>query len=59
MYASSNIEAPSCNNYCRGEAISIMYSECVVIALVLRHKLRMRRTIYGLLGYTICFNINT
>jgi hypothetical protein len=37
-----NIEGRSCNHCCRGKAISITYSECVSVALVIRHAKRMR-----------------
>jgi hypothetical protein len=37
-----NTEASSCNNCCRGKAISITYSECVSAALIIQHAKRMR-----------------
>jgi hypothetical protein len=40
-----NIEARSRNHSCRGKAISIIYSECVSVALVTQHVMRMRRII--------------
>jgi hypothetical protein len=40
-----NIEAHSCNRCCRAKAISITYSECVSVALVIQHAKRMRRII--------------
>jgi hypothetical protein len=39
------IEARSHNYFCRGKAISITYSECVSVALVIQHAKRMRRII--------------
>jgi hypothetical protein len=39
------IEALSYNHCCRGKAISITYSECVSVALVIQHAKRMRRII--------------
>jgi hypothetical protein len=33
------------NYFCREKAISIKYSECGSVALVIQHKMRMRRTI--------------
>ena len=30
---------------CRGQAVSITYSECVPVALVIQHAMRMRRNI--------------
>ena len=40
---SLNIEATSCDPCCRGKAISITHSECVFVALVIQHAMRMRR----------------
>jgi hypothetical protein len=40
-----NIEALSRNNFCRGKTISITNSECVFLALVIHHAMRMRCTI--------------
>jgi hypothetical protein len=40
-----NIEARSRNHCCRGKAVSITYSECVSVALVIQHAKRMRRII--------------
>jgi hypothetical protein len=37
--------ARSSNHCCRGEAISITYSECVSVVLVIEHAKRMRRII--------------
>ena len=36
-------EARSCNHYCYGKAISITYFECVSVALVIQHAMRMLR----------------
>jgi len=36
-----NIEARSCNNCCSGKAISITYSECACVPLVIQHAMRM------------------
>jgi hypothetical protein len=41
----SNNEARSCNNSCRTKAISITYSECESVALVIRYAMRMRHII--------------
>jgi len=39
----------SCNHCCRGKAISIPYSECVSVALLIQHAKRMHRIfIYNL-----------
>jgi hypothetical protein len=40
-----NIEARWCKHFCCGKAISITYSECVFVALVIQHAMRMRRFI--------------
>jgi hypothetical protein len=40
-----NTEARSRNHCCRGKAISITYSECVSVALVIQHAKRMLRII--------------
>ena len=49
-----NTEARACDHCCRGNAISISYSECVSVALVIRHSKRVRPiVIYGLSGCVI------
>jgi len=40
-----NIQSRSCQHFCRGIAIRIMYSECVSVALVIQHAKRMHRVI--------------
>ena len=40
----SNIEAFSCNHFCRGKAISITY-ECVYVDSVSQHVMRMRHIV--------------
>jgi len=53
MYGPSNIQKRSYNHFCSGKAISITYSECVSVALVIQH---VKRTfpvaICGLSGFT-------
>jgi hypothetical protein len=52
-------EARSCNQICRGKAVSITYSECVFIALVIQHAKGMRHIIVicGPASYTMFFHI--
>jgi hypothetical protein len=45
MYVQRNIEARSRNHCCRRKAISITYSECVFVALVIQHAKCMRHII--------------
>jgi len=40
-----NIEARSRNHCCRGKPVSIIYSECMFVVLVIQHAKRMRRII--------------
>jgi len=43
-------EARSCNSYCRGKAISVTYSECVSVALVIQGAKCMRPIILPSVG---------
>ena len=53
-----NIEVHSCNHCCHGKAISIIYPECVFVALVIHHALRLRHIIIcGLPLSTVFFHI--
>jgi hypothetical protein len=47
----SNNEALSRNHSCRGKAISITYSECVSVALVIQNAKRMRSIILSSVAY--------
>jgi hypothetical protein len=42
IYVQCHIKGRSRNHCCRGQAISITYSECVSVALVIQHAKRMR-----------------
>ena len=44
-YVLSNFEARWHNHFCRGKAIIIKYYECVSVALVIQHAMRMHRVI--------------
>ena len=53
-----NIETRSHNHCCHEKAVSITYSECVFVALVILHATRMRYTVICvLLRSTIFFHI--
>jgi len=41
-YVKRNIEASICNHCCSGKAISIIYCECVFVALGIQHARRVR-----------------
>ena len=57
MYVWRNNETRSCNYCCGGKAISITYSECGFIALVIQHAMRMRHiVICRMSGFTIFFS---
>jgi hypothetical protein len=49
-----NTDTRSRNHCCRGKAISITYSECVSVALVMRHQMRMRHIV---LSSVACFAV--
>jgi hypothetical protein len=45
MYVQRNTEARRRNHSRRGKAVTIKYSECMFVALVIQHAMRMRRVI--------------
>ena len=57
VYIQRNIGARSCNRCCCGKAKSITYSECVFLAVVIQHAMRMRHiVICDMSGSTKCFH---
>jgi hypothetical protein len=50
MYVCRNIKARSRNHFCRGKEISIIYSECVSVAIVTQHAKRMLGIILSPVG---------
>jgi hypothetical protein len=46
-----NIVAPSPNHSCQGKIVSIAYSECVFVALVIKHAKHMRHIILSSVAY--------
>jgi hypothetical protein len=58
MYVERKIEACLCNRCCSAKAVSITYSECVSVALVIQHAIRIRHIVFcGLPGSAIFFHI--
>ena len=41
MQAKYNIQGRSFKQYCRGKAIRVTYCQCVSVALVIQHAMRM------------------
>ena len=50
-----NIEARSSNHSCRGKAISITCSECVFVALVIKHAVPSRCSILSSVACAVFF----
>ena len=46
-----NTDTRSCNHCCSGKAVSITYSECVSVALGIKHPMHMRRIILSSVAY--------
>jgi len=60
LYVERDIEALSCNHCCSGKAISITYSECVFLALVIQHAIQLRHIVTcDLSGSTIFLHITS
>jgi len=54
MYYKRNTDTRS-RNHCRRErGVSTTYSECVSVALVIQHVMRMRRVILSYCGVCVC-----
>jgi hypothetical protein len=53
MYVSPNNELRLCNLCCNGKAMSIMYSECVFVALCVQHSIRMHHIMWPVGLYNI------
>jgi hypothetical protein len=43
MYVQRDIEVRLCSHCCSGKAITVTYSECVFVTLVIQHAMSMRR----------------
>jgi len=60
MYLERNTETLSCNHYFSGKINKITYSECVFLALSVKHEIHMSpNVICGLPGSTLFFQIIT
>jgi hypothetical protein len=58
MCLKGNIEARACNHCYNGKAISVTYSECVILALGIQHAMCMRHIVFcGLPNSTVFFHI--
>ena len=45
MFVKHNTEAPVCNRFCFGKAMSIIQTVCAFVALGIKHAMRMRHII--------------
>ena len=59
MYVQHNIQARSYNHCCSGKARRIKYSECVSVALVIQHAMRIRRVILSSVARPFVPHIST
>jgi len=58
MYVQRNIEARLCNHCVSGNAVSLIYSECMYVALGIQHAMHVRHiAICGIFGSAIFFHI--
>jgi hypothetical protein len=54
-----NIEARSCNHCCCGKAVTVTYSECVTVALVIQHAKRMHHVIFSSVASLVLQHFST
>jgi hypothetical protein len=58
MYVKRNIQGRSSDHFCSGKAMSVTYSEYVLVALGIQHEMRMDHTVIcGLPDSTMFFHI--
>jgi hypothetical protein len=58
MYVQLNSDLCSCNHFCYGKAVYITYHDCVSVALVIQHEMRMSHiVICDLPGSKIHFHV--
>jgi hypothetical protein len=51
MYVQRNIESSSRSHCCHGKAVSVRYSDCAFVALVMQHAVRLRRIVLSSVTY--------
>jgi len=57
LYTQCNNQARSCNYCCSRKSVSITYSECVPVALVIQHVMSMCHIVMWLAGSILFFHI--